>query len=161
MACRNRCVEQCGFQIICPISDCMRPKQETVQAKYHRLIHAWTPRLLLNPQNPGAGPWLQGHHDKQLRRWAVGCVACKAAGLPGAWARQDIKSVQSLQLSHMLRHAASPNHARAVQEYLGVPAEQPGVPTAMEFRLVIEDRKTGISLNAGRPQVGSRENAHA
>eukprot|EP00959_Pyramimonas_sp_CCMP1952_P426748 8937854-Pyramimonas_sp.AAC.1 len=129
--------------------------QETVESKYNRMIKTWARKLFIDPNYPEKGVWLQGRTHDSLG-WSVGCVACNAAGLSGQWARMEVDSPAALQLVNALRHAGLSRHKEAIQQYLGNTTQKTiGAPSYADFKLVIDDRRNGVSLAKGNPRVGS------
>ena len=130
---------------------------ERTYKKFKKSLKTWWPQLLLDPKQPHRGVWLDCKEDTSGVK-GVGCIACNQAKLHGAWAEMRVRSPLTLQLGHARRHADTPSHKLAVLEFLGKPASAAiAAPSAEQFKLVIEDRRKGVSLQRGNPRVGQAQ----
>ena len=143
-----------------PMEQC-RLAGERIYKKFKKTLKAWWLQLLLDPKQPHRGVWLDCKEDTSGVK-GVGCIACNQAKLAGAWAEFRVRAPNALQLCHAKRHADQPSHKLAVLKFLGKSASAAiAAPSAEQFKLVIEDRRKGVSLHRGNPRVGQAQSAQS
>ena len=123
-------------------------RRETCAACHAIRKHAKWQRQL------SAIPWLAlcQHRDGSI---GVGCALCAHSGARTGFASFEATATD-MQLSHLLRHEASPSHCKAVSA-AGFPTNGPQImdaPSEEIFREALKKRLEGVACQAGLKDLG-------
>lgn len=149
------------------------------RCKFAKHQKRWGAKLPFVPGNPSSGTWLASRTaDDADKAWGVGCVACAAFaggsdGSDAACRRSgfgtfEVVTLNTLQLQHFEKHAASAQHQRSVEQFLarlGVDAAageaSDGVssmaPSEAEFEEALKQRLLGVTTAKGVTEVGKKD----
>jgi len=84
---------------------------------FTRNKHRWKRQLVFETSSGSLASWLEERSGVCSGAWAIGCKACRLAGLRNAWGRTRI-SGSNVQLGKMKRHEKSEAHRRALATVL-------------------------------------------